>query len=59
MFFVVIPVIIFIVLYAHRYYSDDTSAIELLRTDNAHDEEKEEEIPERKSRKSEVIEKCF
>lgn len=53
MILVVVPVIFFIVLYAYRYFSDEISAIETFSSENDRDEEKEEEIVSRKSKKSE------
>lgn len=53
MILVFIPVIIFIVLYAYRLYSDETSAIEEFRTEHARDEDRQDETVARKSSKSE------
>lgn len=54
MILVFIPVIIYIVLYAYRLYSDETSAIEEFRTaEHARDKEGQDETVARKSSKSE------
>ena len=53
MILVFIPAIIFIVLYAYRLYSDDTSAIEEFRTEHERDEDRQDETVARKSSKSE------
>jgi hypothetical protein len=54
---VFIPVIIFIVFYAYRLFSDETSAIEAFRAENSRDEVRQDEIFERKSNKSEDLER--
>ena len=59
MILVFIPVIIFIVLYAYRLYSDETSAIEEFRTENGRNEGTQDETVAKQSRKSEKFVEDF